>query len=323
MAQVLRHLPPITDPNLLVGSNTSDDSAVYKLDDGTALVQTVDFFPPIVDDPYSFGAIAAANSLSDIYAMGARPLIGLNLVCFPIGLSKDILVEILKGGADKMAEAGAIIAGGHTIDDDEPKYGLAITGLVVPGEQVANVGARSGDQLVLTKPIGTGIITTALKAGKADREIEKRAVAVMSALNKAAAEAMVRVGVNACTDITGFGLLGHLREMTRGSGAGARIYLSRVPTIPGLWPLAQDGIAPGGSRRNLESLRDAVVWENGISREARMVLADAQTSGGLLMAVAPDKAERLMDALVDVGVEGAAIIGEVVEDPQGGIRVAP
>ena len=306
-----------------MGSGTSDDSAVYKLSDGIALVQSVDFFPPIVDDPYSFGAIAAANSLSDIYAMGAKPLIGLNLVCFPIGLSKDILAAILKGGADKMTEAGAIIVGGHTIDDPEPKYGLSVTGLVKPGEQIANVGALPGDQLILTKPIGTGIITTALKAGEADSEIEKRTIDVMSALNKSAAEVMVRVGVHACTDITGFGLLGHLREMTEGSGVGARLGLSRVPTIPGLWPLAEKGIAPGGSRRNLESLREVVVWEDGISREGKIVLADAQTSGGLVMSVAPEKADQLMISLEEAGVSDAAIIGEVVEDPKARIVVAP
>ncbi len=315
-------MPHIDDPNLLVGSGTSDDSAVYRLSDDIALVQSLDFFPPIVDDPYSFGAIAAANSLSDIYAMGATPLIGLNMVCFPIDLSKDILVAILKGGADKMTEAGAIIAGGHTIDDPEPKYGISVTGLVRPGDQIANVGARAGDRLVLTKPIGTGIITTALKAGKGDRELERRVIEVMSALNKSAAEAMVAVGVNACTDITGFGLLGHLREMVQGSGVGARISLSSVPTIPGLWPLAEDGIAPGGSKRNLDSLRGAVVWEDGISYEAKIVLADAQTSGGLLISVAPDKADDLMASLTDRGVADARIIGEVLDDPKARILIA-
>jgi selenide,water dikinase len=314
-------LPHVDDPNLLVGSGTSDDSAVYRLNDDIALVQSLDFFPPIVDDPYSFGAIAAANSLSDIYAMGATPLIGLNIVCFPIGLSKDILAAILKGGADKMTEAGAIIAGGHTIDDPEPKYGISVTGLVRPGDQIANVGARPGDRLILTKPIGTGIITTALKAGKGDRELERRTIEVMSALNKSAAESMVAVGVNACTDITGFGLLGHLREMVQGSGVGARISLASVPTIPGLWPLAEDGIAPGGSKRNLDSLRDVVVWEDGLSYEAKIVLADAQTSGGLLISVASDKADDLMSSLADHGVSDARIIGEVLDDPKARITV--
>ena len=313
----------VNDPNLLVGSGTSDDSAVYKIGDGMALVQSVDFFPPIVDDPYSFGVISAANSLSDIYAMGARPLIGLNLVCFPIGLSKDILAAILRGGSDKMTEAGAIIVGGHTIDDAEPKYGLAVTGIVAPGEQITNADARPGDHLVLTKPIGTGIITTALKAGKADKGVEGRVVEVMSTLNKAAAEAMVLVRVHACTDITGFGLLGHLREMVQGSGVGARIELSRVPTIPGLWPLVEEGIAPGGTLRNMESLRDVVVWEDGVSEGAKVVLSDAQTSGGLLMSVAPEKTNQLMDALVEAGVKGASVIGEVVEDPQGRLHVSP
>lgn len=296
---------------------------MYKLSDDLAIVQSLDFFPPIVDDPYNFGAIAAANSLSDIYAMGARPLLGLNIVGFPIGLSKDILGNILKGGSDKMTEADAIIVGGHTIDDDEPKYGISVTGLVKPGEQVANVGARPGDKLVLTKPIGTGIITTALKAGMGDKEIEATAIKVMATLNKEAAHAMMHVGVNACTDITGFGLIGHLAEMTRGSGVGAHIQLSDVPTIPGLWDLAEQGVAPGGTNRNLKSVRDVVLWENGISSEARTVLCDAQTSGGLLISVASEKANQLMDALQSRNVADAAVIGEIIDDDQGRIHVAP
>ena len=308
---------------MLVGSNTADDSAVYRLSDDIAIVQTVDFFPPIVDDPYNFGAVAAANSLSDVYAMGARPIIGLNIVGFPIGLPKDILAKILKGGSDKMTEAGAIIVGGHTIDDNEPKYGISVTGLVKPGEQVANVGAVSGDKLVLTKPIGTGIITTALKAGLGGSEIEDRAVRIMAALNKEASHAMVHVGVNACTDITGFGLMGHLAEMTRGSHVGARVHLSRVPTIPGLWDLAEQGVAPGGTARNLKSVRHTVEWDSGISSEARTVLCDAQTSGGLLISVAPEKADQLMDDLRARNVSEAAIIGEIIDDDRGRIQVAP
>ena len=304
-----------------MGSGTSDDSAVYRLNDSIALVQSVDFFPPIVDDPYWFGAIAAANSLSDIYAMGATPLMGLNIVGFPIGLPKDILRSILRGGADKMTEAGAIIVGGHTIDDAEPKYGISVTGLVRPGEQVTNAGARVGDKLVLTKPIGTGIIATALKAGKSDAETERSVVELMAELNKGASEAMVGVGVNACTDITGFGLLGHLREMVEGSGVGARIVLNDVPLIPGARALAEQGIAPGGTLRNLDSLRDSVVWDAEISDPVKVLLADAQTSGGLLISVSEEKAGRLMAALVEHGVSGARVIGDILDTPKGTIAV--
>ena len=305
----------------MVGSGTADDSAVYRLNDSVALVQSVDFFPPIVDDPYWFGAIAAANALSDIYAMGATPLIGLNIVCFPIGLPKEILARILKGGADKMTEAGAIIGGGHTIDDEEPKYGVSVTGLVKPGEQITNSRARVGDRLVLTKAIGTGIITTALKAGKSDAETEGRVVRLMAELNKGASEAMVGVGVNACTDITGFGLLGHLREMVEGSGVGARISLRQVPLIPGARELAEAGIAPGGTQRNLASLKDRVVWERDIPEAMKVLMADAQTSGGLLISVAEERVEKLMGALVEHGVAGARVIGEVVAEHPGTIHV--
>ena len=304
-----------------MGSGTSDDSAVYRLNDSIALVQSVDFFPPIVDDPYWFGAIAAANSLSDIYAMGATPLLGLNIVCFPIDLPKEILARILKGGADKMTEAGAIIAGGHTIDDAEPKYGISVTGLVRPGDQVTNTGARPGDRLVLTKPIGTGIITTALKAGKSDPDTERSVIDLMAELNKGASEAMVGVGVNACTDITGFGLLGHLREMVEGSGVGARIALNDVPLIPGARALAEQGIAPGGTRRNLDSLRDSVVWDAEIAEPIKVLLGDAQTSGGLLISVSEEKVGRLMEALAEHGVSVGRVIGEIVDTPKGTIAV--
>ncbi len=305
----------------MVGSGTADDSAVYRLSDSLALVQSVDFFPPIVDDPYWFGAIAAANSLSDIYAMGATPVLGLNIVGFPIGLPKDILGSILKGGADKMTEAGAIIAGGHTIDDVEPKYGIAVTGLVRPGEHITNSGAKAGDKLVLTKPIGTGIITTALKAGKSDGETEGRVVRLMAELNKGASEAMVGVGVNACTDITGFGLLGHMREMVEGSGVGARVELKEVPLIPEAWELAEKGIAPGGTQRNLASLKDSVAWEGDIQEAMKVLLADAQTSGGLLISVEVEKVDRLMAALGEHGVVGARVIGEVVAEHKGVIHI--
>lgn len=244
---MLRQLPEVSDPNLLVGVSTGDDAAVYKLSARVALVQTVDFFPPIVDDPYTYGAIAAANALSDVYAMGATPMLALNIVGFPVSLPKEVLRRILKGGIEKAAEAGVLIVGGHTVDDEEPKYGLAVTGLVRPGKQVTNAGARPGDVLVLTKPIGTGIITTAGKEGRVPPKVLREAIRHMATLNHAAADAMVRVAVHAATDVTGFGLLGHLRPMLKASGATARITASAVPLLVGARALAERGIAPGDS----------------------------------------------------------------------------
>ena len=284
-------------------------------------MQSVDFFPPIVDDPYRFGAIAAANALSDIYAMGATPVLGLNIVGFPIGLPGEVLADILRGGADKMTEAGAIVVGGHTIDDVEPKYGLAVTGLVKPGEQITNAGMKPDDNLVLTKPIGTGIITTAMKAGRCDLETEQAAVTLMSELNRGASQAIVGVGVNACTDVTGFGLLGHLREMVAGSGVGAEVNIGEVPLIPGARDLAEAGIAPGGTRRNLDSLKDVVTWDADESEATKVLLADAQTSGGLLIAVASEKTEKLIESLAQHGVDGAKVIGRAVEGIGVTIRV--
>ncbi len=305
-----------------MGTSTSDDAAVYKLSEDIALVQTMDFFPPIVDDPYSFGAVAAANSLSDIYAMGARPLIALNIVCFPADLPMELLAGILKGGAEKVAEAGAIIAGGHTIDDEEPKYGLAVTGIVKPGEQLSNATAKAGDHLILTKPIGTGIMVNAIKGRLVGKDAEDGLVHIMSTLNKTASEIMVKIGVNACTDVSGFGLLGHLREMSEGSGLGAVVRLSQVPIIKGVWDMAAKDIFPKGTRRNLKSLEEVVVWDTSLSQEARLVLSDAQTSGGLLMAVPPDRSRALLDALHKAGVN-ASIIGEMAKDGDPNIQVLP
>ena len=308
---MLRRLPAVTDPNLLVGINTGDDAAVYKMSDDLAIVSTVDFFPPIVDDPFIFGEIAAANALSDVYAMGGKPIIALNIVGFPVGLPHEILGEVLRGGASKAQEAGVLIVGGHTVDDEEPKYGLSVTGVVKPGSQVANTGARPGDALVLTKPIGTGIITTAGKQQRADDATLNRAVKIMSELNRAASEAMMSVGVNACADITGFGLLGHLRLIAQGSAASARISVSGIPVIDGVADLLAEGIAPGGTHRNLESIADLVHWHPDIDDQTRILLADAQTSGGLLIAVAPAKLDALLDALADAGVQTRAVIGEI------------
>lgn len=321
---MLRQLPQITDPNLLVGYSTGDDAAVYRLTDDLALVQTVDFFPPVVDDPYHFGAISVANSVSDIYAMGGRPLTGLNILCFPVeGLPHEILHEILRGGTDKAAEAGLIIVGGHTIDDREPKYGLAVTGLVAPGKQVTNAGAHPGDQLFLTKPLGIGILTTAMKAGVASEESIAQAIRVMSALNKAAAEAMVQVGVSACTDVTGYGLLGHLLEMAQGSGVSATVYRSRVPVLEEAVGLADNGVVPGGTLRNMKYLEEYVAWNGGLDELDKIILADAQTSGGLLIAVPSHKAAALEDALRAAGVETIAHIGQCTARTEIPILVEP
>ena len=301
----------MSDPNLLVGINTGDDAAVYRMDDDTALIQTVDFFPPIVDDPYSFGQIAAANALSDVYAMGGRPLIALNIVGFPSALPKDILGAILLGGAHKAAESGTLIVGGHTVDDDEPKYGMSVTGIVRPGREVTNAGAKPGDVLVLTKPLGTGIITTAGKQGAASAEVIDTAIDVMSSLNAAASAAMTEVGVNACVDVTGFGLLGHLRGMTRASEVSATVELGSIPFIPGATELAEQGIAPGGTHRNLDSLSEDVAWANSITDIQKILLADAQTSGGLLIAVPESSADALLSALESHGVGTRAVIGSV------------
>lgn len=319
---MLGRLPQFNDPRILVGAETSDDAAVYQLDSGQAIVQTVDYITPVVDDPYSCGLIAAANSLSDIYAMGATPLFALNIVGFPVGsLPLSVLGEILRGGADKVREAGAPIIGGHSIDDPEPKYGLVVTGLIDPAKIYKNSTALIGDDLVLTKPLGIGIITTAIKRGNAGPPTIDAAIRLMATLNKDASEAMVAVGAHACTDVTGFGLLGHLHEMTAGSKVGARLSLSRVPVIPEAWDLIRQGICPGGTKRNQESLQGAIVWDPGVSGEARLILCDAQTSGGLLIAVPKNKTTALMQGLRERKTPAAALIGEIIEDPDGRIWI--
>lgn len=319
-------MPEIHDPNLLVGLNTGDDAAVYRLNDELSLVETVDFFPPMVDDPYTFGAIAAANAVSDIYAMGACPLIALSLVCFPRespDLPLSALVEILKGSADKAAEAGFPIVGGHTVADKEPKYGLAVTGLVRTGKHLTNATARPGDQLILTKPLGTGIIATALKSGLARPETISKVTSIMTTLNKAASEVMVAIGVNACTDVTGFGLLGHLTEVTQASRVSAEIRLAQVPVLEEVWGFIADGIVPGGNYRNLKYVANCVVWDEGVSEDAKLALCDPQTSGGLLISVSADKAAALKEALKAAGVETAADVGRILAGPAGRISVVP
>ena len=298
---------------MLVGTETRDDAAVYRLTDETALVATVDFFTPIVDDPYAFGQIAAANALSDVYAMGGRPLYALAIVAFPRDLlSTGMLAEIARGGIDKAAEAGCPVVGGHSIDDAEPKYGLAVTGVIHPAQVVRNVGARPGDVLFLTKPLGTGIIATAIKRGIAPDEVTQAAVRAMATLNRGASEAMLRVGPSAATDVTGFGLLGHLLEITTASGVGARLFAEALPWLPGVRELAEAGAIPGGTRRNLEAVAQAVRWRGAFDDVDRLLIADAQTSGGLLIAVPPEKAAALAAALAEAETPAVARIGEIV-----------
>ena len=306
-----------------MGAETGDDAAVYRLNDDTALIVTVDFFPPITDDPYEFGAIAAANSLSDVYAMGGKPLIALNVVGFPASLDKEILGKTLQGGYAKAAEAECLIVGGHTVDDPEPKYGLSVIGVVEPGKQVSNANAQAGDVLVLSKPIGTGIITTAGKQGVVNADVLAGAVDNMAALNRPASQAMQRVGVNAATDITGFGLLGHLKSMVKGSGVSAEIYLSAVPVLPGTRDLLERGVAPGGTHRNVSSVNDAVNWHADLTDNDRMLLCDAQTSGGLLMSVPSAKADALIAALREEGAPCAAVVGRVTDGAAGTIIANP
>ena len=313
----------VQHPDLLVGAQTGDDAAVYRLNDETALIFTVDFFPPIADDPYQFGAIAAANSLSDVYAMGGKPVMALNVVGFPADLAKDMLADVLKGGYAKAAEAGCLIVGGHTIDDPEPKYGMAVVGIVEPGKQVTNAGAKPGDVLVLTKPLGTGIITTAGKQGKVSDDVIQIAMNTMAALNKSAADAMMAVGVNACTDITGFGLMGHLRSMVKASEVVATINASAIPVLPGAWELLEQGIAPGGTHRNLNSVADVVNWHPDLTDNQQIMLCDAQTSGGLLISVPKDKLPGLLSKLEAAETLAAAVVGEITEGPSGAIAAVP
>ena len=318
---MLRHLPTPSDPNLLVGISTCDDAGVYRLSSELALVQTVDFFTPIVDDPYAFGAIAAANALSDIYAMGGRPLTALNLLAYPVSaLDPETVAEILRGGADKLQEAGVVVVGGHTIDDAEPKYGAAVTGTIHPQRIVTNAAAQPGDLLVLTKPLGTGIISTAIKAARAPADVVAAAVESMVRLNAAAAAAMLEVGVHAATDVTGFGLLGHLREMLAASGLGAEVHAAAVPVLPGTLDLLAQGYVPGGSRRNLDAVHAWVRVAPAVPAHVPLLLADAQTSGGLLIAAAANRAAQLQAALQAHGTP-AAVIGHLTPDHPGTIVV--
>lgn len=313
---------PFDDARILVDASTGDDAAVYQVDENRALVATADFFTPIVDDPFDFGRIAAANAFSDIYAMGARPLFALNLVGFPRKLLKEgILEEILRGGSTIAREAGAPILGGHSIDDAEPKYGLSVVGEVDPKKIVRNGGARVGDMLILTKPIGTGIIATALKNDQAPAGAIAAAVNSMTTLNRDASEAMLEIGVNAATDVTGFGLIGHMNEILVNSGVGARVRASRVPLLEGAPELAQSGQLPGGTRRNFADAASFTQWGANIPEWLRMLLCDAQTSGGLLIAVSADRATALANALQRRRTLAADVIGEVVAGSGIGVSI--
>jgi selenide, water dikinase len=306
LAHVLRRIPAIHDARLLAGLSPVEDAAVFLLREDLALVQTVDFFTPIVDDPYTFGQIAVANSLSDVYAVGGEPLTALNVACFPTKtLPLELLTQILRGGSDKATEAGVLIVGGHTVDDDEPKYGLAVTGTVDPAAMMGPHGARPGDVLVLTKPIGTGVITTALKSGRASPHHVAQAVRWMTTLNRGASRAMLAAQAHAATDITGFGLLGHLVQLCQASGVDATIAAEAVPLLPGAVDYAREGHVPSGTRANLLAVQDIVTFGDGLDEAVVTLLADAQTSGGLLVALSPDsvssfEAHGQQDMVTDV-----------------------
>jgi selenide,water dikinase len=312
----------VDDPNLLVGLERADDSGVYKLSDDLAIIQTIDFITPIVDDPYTFGQIAAANALSDVYAMGGSPLTAMNVVCFPIQ-SQDISVlsDILRGGFDKLREAGATLVGGHSIDDPELKYGLAVTGVIHPSRIVTKDGAKAGDKLILTKPLGTGVVSTALKGGIAGEEAVARIAASMTTLNKKASELMQEVGGHACTDITGFGLLGHACGMIDNGAVGMEVHVSSIPLFPDALQFAQMGLVPAGTQRNREFRLNMIEQAYEIDDNMWNILFDPQTSGGLLVSVPGKEAEVLLQNLYRHGVRDAAIIGEVIGEPKGKIIV--
>ena len=306
----------------MVGFDASDDAAVYRINDDTAMIQTADFFPPVVDDPRSFGRIAAANALSDVYAMGGTPRLAINLLCFPTCLNLEIVREILAGGADKVVEAGAVIAGGHSIEDTEPKYGLCVTGFARPEEILTNSGAKPGDLLVLTKPVGTGVLSTAAKAELLTDGQMKEMIGLMSTLNKGAQEVMLPLKPSACTDITGFGLLGHVNELAEGSGVTVRLWADTVPFASGALELAQDGIIPAGAYRNRNYLEGKVKVEEAVALEVSDLLFDPQTAGGLLISIPEERGVELVRRLNDRGIPGA-VIGQVQSRGEYTVHVLP
>jgi selenide,water dikinase len=315
-------LPIPKDPRVLVGLDTSDDAGVYQLNDEVALVQTVDFFTPIVDDPFTFGQIAVANALSDVYAMGGTPLTGMNLVAFPIKtLSPSILKDILLGGLSKMKEAGVALVGGHSIEDPEIKYGLAVTGVVHPNKILTNAKAKAGDKLVLTKPLGTGIISTALKAGMASGEAIRKSVESMGTLNRTASEWMKKFGAHACTDITGFGFIGHALEMATASQVGMVVRAKAVSVFPEAMEYAKLGLIPGGAYSNRDFFSCRVEMDPGVPPLLADILYDPQTSGGLLISLPSGEAEELVATLKKEKDVGPCIVGEIVKEPVGKIRI--
>jgi cysteine desulfurase NifS/selenium donor protein len=322
LEKLLKDIPLSVDPNILIDTQNSDDAAVYRINETTAMVQTVDFFTPIVDEPYDFGAIAVANALSDIYAMGAKPLFALNIVGFPSNrLPMDVLNEILKGASDKAQEAGISILGGHTIDDPEPKYGMVVSGVVHPDRIWANSRAKEGDAVILTKPIGTGILTTALKRGLINQETKTELIRSMSELNKKAAEILEKYSIHACTDVTGFGLIGHLSEVSVASKVNVELFADLIPIFDETVSLAAANIIPGGSTNNLSYFSKFVTWDKNISAVTQIILCDAQTSGGLLFTVPGDEKETLILELGNAGIHSATHIGNCFENGEGLIYV--
>ncbi|NVM21073.1 MAG: selenide, water dikinase SelD [Desulfobacterales bacterium] len=313
LEEVISGLPVISDPNLLVGIETADDAGVYKLSPDTALVQTLDFFTPIVDDPYQFGRIAAANAMSDVYAMGGSPLTAMNIVCFPSkDMPKEILTEILRGGLDNIHEAGAVLVGGHSVDDQELKYGLSVTGVVHPDKILKNKGAELGDRLILTKPIGIGVIATAVKGKQADRVALEALIEVASALNDRASQIMQKYETHACTDVTGFGLGGHLLEMAGASDVEIAIQAENIPVIAKAREYALMGMIPAGAYAIKHFCEHKVEIKPAVERVLTDLVFDPQTSGGLVISILPDHADACLRELRDEGIESAAIIGEVI-----------
>jgi selenide,water dikinase len=319
---VLKDLPKSQHPDLLVGFGHADDAGVFRLSDDLALIQTVDFFTPVVDDPFLFGQISAANSLSDVYAMGGKPITCLNIVAFPNNqFPLHVLSDILRGGYEKVQEAGAVLAGGHTISDDEMKYGLSVTGIVHPDKILQNAGAKIGDSLVLTKPIGSGIISTAIKKGIASEKAIDSVTRTMAQLNRVASECMQEIGVNAATDVTGYGLLGHAYEMAHASQVGLEISVDAVPVMPAAFDYYEQNTVPGGTKSNQEFLEDKVTYDGAITDDYRTIVNDAQTSGGLLISVPNEKNEALISLLHERGIAPARKIGEVIPKDGPWIRV--
>jgi selenide,water dikinase len=311
-----------SDPNVLVGLSRADDAGVYKVSDDLALIQTVDFFTPVVDDPYWFGQIAAANALSDVYAMGGQPKTAMNLVAFPLKqMELTVLRQVIQGGIDKIREAEVVLLGGHSVEDDEFKYGLSVTGFIHPDRILTKQGLKAGDKLVLTKPLGTGIVNTAIKGNLASKETIRKTTEIMAALNRKAALVMNQYPVHACTDITGFGLIGHLAEMIQGTGLGVKIELSTLPILDEALEFAAMGMVPGGAHKNRDFRSAMVELSDTVDGAMRDILYDPQTSGGLCIAVESDSVDAMVKHLMDDGVKQAAVIGEVVDEPAGRIKI--